>query len=283
MSGLSWCLLLSLFGTMSAQCISSTALSFENKCYEIVNSPMTWQDAKSFCAKFTGGRSLAKVLTTSEMLFLSNPMHGNGNRWTGANDIDVEGSWVWDDNTPANLTSLWASGEPNSFAGKNEDCVELITGGRLNDESCDFPRAFICMEKEKKTPEVAAVAFTVGLSKPLDAVAKDTVIYTDVITNTGNAYNSSTGVFKCPKAGSYFFEINGVASNEKELRLSLMKNKIPVVSVEANANQHRSAAGNSAVLMLEKGDEISVQATSCGSLYGAGGQILNTFSGFLIA
>ncbi|XP_059167028.1 uncharacterized protein LOC131949240 [Physella acuta] len=283
MSGLSWCLLLSLFGTMSAQCISSTALMFENKCYEIVNTPMTWQDAKKFCANFTGKRSLAKVLTASEMLFLNRPRNVNSNRmWIGANDIDAEGSWVWLDKTAVNLTTLWYGNEPNNLNG-NEDCAELFVNGLINDAPCDDLKPFICMEEEKQSPTPTTVAFTAGLLKSTDAVAKDTIIYTEVITNIGNAYRNTTGVFKCPKAGVYSFQIHGVASKGMEIGISLTKNKIRIVSVQAKSLQEQSAAGNSAVLMLEKGDEISVQATSCGSLYGAGGQILNTFSGFLIA
>lgn len=69
--------------------------------------------------------------------------------WIGANDIDIEGQWVWSGgpedgqqfwqgvasgNNVNNLYSNWNVGEPNQFGG-NEDVAELRTDGLWNDLS----------------------------------------------------------------------------------------------------------------------------------------------------
>ncbi|KAK0044339.1 threonine-rich protein, partial [Biomphalaria pfeifferi] len=51
--------------------------------------------------------------------------------WFGANDIDVEGTWIWDHNkqsaNPMPVGSLWASGEPSGTSAA-WDCGILYVG-----------------------------------------------------------------------------------------------------------------------------------------------------------
>ena len=44
--------------------------------------------------------------------------------------------------------SNWYSGEPNSYQGKNEDCVEIRPsfGWKWNDEPCSMAREFACQK-----------------------------------------------------------------------------------------------------------------------------------------
>ncbi|XP_025089334.1 brevican core protein-like [Pomacea canaliculata] len=65
--------------------------------------------------------------------------------WIGANDIEVEGQFLWSDRSPLlRETGLWGPGEPNN--SKNEDCVEVVfwNGIVLNDVPCTWKQEYIC-------------------------------------------------------------------------------------------------------------------------------------------
>lgn len=67
--------------------------------------------------------------------------------WIGLTDDGVEGQWKWVDGTPLNLT-FWGSGQPNSYNGREQDCVEFwhrASGkGEWNDENCKLEQNWIC-------------------------------------------------------------------------------------------------------------------------------------------
>ncbi|XP_059167887.1 uncharacterized protein LOC131949942 [Physella acuta] len=310
------CLLLCItqvaFSQAPATCISKTAVEFDNNCYELFTTNKSWHEAKEYCSNFRAKRILAKVSSPSVLWFL-NMLRSSKTQefvWLGANDELQEGEWLWTDGTKANLTSMWFENEPNNFGG-NENCLEMISNRKMNDANCFESHFFICMEvhdsnsprptvvnAEKandKFEQSEKVAFTVGLSKPLDVLLKDVVVYNKVVSNVRDDYNNITGVFRCNIAGLYFFQIYGAANKGKELSLSFVKNKTKVVSLYSNTNQELSLAdckdrfhkivflsANSAVLLLEVGHEVFVEASNCGSLYGEEHHVINTFSGFLL-
>jgi len=64
--------------------------------------------------------------------------------WIGLTDIEVEGTFRWQDGTLPNYTN-WNPLEPNNEGG-NEDCGQIwgIRGRQWNDEFCGFSYFFIC-------------------------------------------------------------------------------------------------------------------------------------------
>ena len=75
---------------------------------------------------------------------------GLDNTWIGGNDIDEEGTWKWTDGGPFEF-SFWASGEPNSYGGIEEDCMQHGHNGKWNDLPCSYASwSFLC--SKKKTP-----------------------------------------------------------------------------------------------------------------------------------
>ncbi|XP_025089331.1 alpha-N-acetylgalactosamine-specific lectin-like [Pomacea canaliculata] len=66
--------------------------------------------------------------------------------WVGATDIEVEGQFVWSDNScvPTN-TGLWAHTQPDNYLN-NEDCVVvgISSGIMLNDLPCSSRNGYVC-------------------------------------------------------------------------------------------------------------------------------------------
>ncbi len=91
------------------------------------------------------GANLASINNATENQCLRDWLANNGfsaNDYVmiGLNDIDVEGTFVWYDQSPVTYTN-WDNGEPNNSGG-NEDCVQLrINSGLWNDIPCNFPNS----------------------------------------------------------------------------------------------------------------------------------------------
>uniref|UniRef100_A0A3B4UKN4 Complement C1q tumor necrosis factor-related protein 3-like n=1 Tax=Seriola dumerili TaxID=41447 RepID=A0A3B4UKN4_SERDU len=114
-----------------------------------------------------------------------------------------------------------------------------------------------------------------------------TMTYNTVITNIGNAYNVSTGVFTAPVAGVYYFTFFYHAGGEHVSKLILHKNKEPVVmtsdhngKVTRCNSETADNGGNAVFLKLEKGDKVSVQLPAGAHVWASEGH--TTFSGFLV-
>ena len=157
-------------GTGTLSSVASALLSadiqgsqtYNSHTYAITSSAMTFAEAKAAAAALGG--YLTTINTKAENTFLTSEFYGTyGNAiWIGANDIDTEDTWIWDngtttgddnltdticnatsgDCTPSNATwadnstRKWNSGEPND-AGSNEDCANITNAnGFWNDLPC---------------------------------------------------------------------------------------------------------------------------------------------------
>ncbi|KAM3850044.1 C-type lectin domain family 4 member E-like, partial [Diretmus argenteus] len=87
-------------------------LKFQKSCYYSSSGKQPWKQSRQDCQQ--KGADLAIGLT----------------------DGGVEGKWKWVDGTP------------NSFNGKNQDCVEVWHSqsekGKWNDENCNLSQRWIC-------------------------------------------------------------------------------------------------------------------------------------------
>uniref|UniRef100_A0A668U589 C1q domain-containing protein n=1 Tax=Oreochromis aureus TaxID=47969 RepID=A0A668U589_OREAU len=109
-----------------------------------------------------------------------------------------------------------------------------------------------------------------------------TLIFKHVITNIGNAYKPSTGIFTAPVRGAYHFELHMFGHGGVAVGAYLYKNEGPVVI----AYEHQTAGGelsgsNGASLLLEVGDQVFVRLLNGRRIYDNDNHH-TTFSGHLI-
>jgi cysteine-rich repeat protein len=121
-------------------------------CYAAYSGDISWSVAAALCAN--DGGYLAAVTSLEERDFLSSATASFGVLWMGANDLAIEGEWVWQNGEPwlmkpctteptcdATL-DLWDFGEPNDYM-MIEDCGTLVSQFNwLNDQGCpdSYPR-----------------------------------------------------------------------------------------------------------------------------------------------
>ncbi|XP_036438554.1 complement C1q-like protein 3 [Colossoma macropomum] len=112
--------------------------------------------------------------------------------------------------------------------------------------------------------------------------SKDEVLkFSNVITNLGGRYDSSTGTFTCRSAGVYHFSYHLVKTGVS-LRADLVLNDRVVAGAVAVDALHTDTASNSAVLQLRAGDRVYVRLNKSDSTLKDTQNLFSTFSGYLL-
>eukprot|EP00105_Crassostrea_gigas_P029933 XP_011452059.1 PREDICTED: uncharacterized protein LOC105345560 isoform X2 [Crassostrea gigas] len=125
------------------------------------------------------------------------------------------------------------------------------------------------------------IGFTATMSSYSISWNSGTLVFPVVITNVGNGYNPSTGVFTAPTAGEYVFFVNVQSYNTESIYVDVVLNGVTKVRTMAQGGTDYYDAGpNLAVLTLQKGDRVWVKYHA-GQGYYIDGPI-TTFSGFLL-
>ena len=102
------------------------------------------------------------------------------------------------------------------------------------------------------TPTDKFVGFSAGLSKMVKTNDTDLIVYDRVFLNMGNGYDSTTGVFTCPNAGTYAFLVHGVSTATSQLNLDIYRNNNYTVSVFAHIHNGYASGHQSIVLQLDE-------------------------------
>lgn len=139
-------------------------------------------------------------------------------------------------------------------------------------------KASIKMGKEEKAAEmtslqrlnfgVTEVAFSVVLKcavgetyGPFDTLTK--VIFKWVDTNTGNAYNPTTGTFTVPVKGVYYFRFSGVDNRANMwMGVCLFENDQSVKYKQLQNGDGHLNLSFTVILQLERGDVIDIRIFS---------------------
>ncbi len=126
------------------------------------------------------------------------------------------------------------------------------------------------------------VAFTASVTSLSSTWNSGTLIFGVVITNTGNGYNPSTGVFTSPISGTYVFYVSAVGYSSQHLAIDIVLNSVSKVRVLGDITAGYQTGTNMVVLELQKGDSVWVRYVD-GKGYYSQSIPLTTFSGYLIS
>ncbi|XP_019909222.1 complement C1q tumor necrosis factor-related protein 3-like [Esox lucius] len=118
-------------------------------------------------------------------------------------------------------------------------------------------------EVRKQNREQSNVAFAASLgvrgnTGPFNT--DTTVAYRNIFTNTGNAYNSNTGIFTAPVRGLYYFSFSGCNQSSKPMGLQLFKNGVKQVTVYNHAGGTTyETSTNGITLELYVGEQVYIR------------------------
>uniref|UniRef100_A0A3Q1EJ48 Uncharacterized LOC110951236 n=2 Tax=Acanthochromis polyacanthus TaxID=80966 RepID=A0A3Q1EJ48_9TELE len=158
---------------------------------------------------------------------------------------------------------------------------------QLQTENSGVKARLEATEKELKAiRDEPKVAFATSLGG--DGLQKTTngntnLIYKDVLTNIGQAYNSETGVFTAPVNGVYYIRFTANAPTDFTMSAVLYKNdaEIQLITHEQPSGSGSDTASNGAALQLQAGDRLSMKLWHNTQIWDNSNHH-STFSGFLI-
>ncbi|XP_076437155.1 C-type mannose receptor 2-like [Babylonia areolata] len=158
-------------GTICEEATKSCAQGwtpFGDHCYQVDTTWKTRNEASAFCSRTSATRKgrLLALNTAQEKAWilkqLPKPLTPKVPHrfWSG---LINHGGWMWENEADrdANATQTlvnWSL-EPNNRGG-NEDCVEILANGNLNDAMCEQTRGFICQRTPNGLPSAGSAPET---------------------------------------------------------------------------------------------------------------------------
>ena len=119
-----------------ALCPKSWFRGLHGSCFKLFSGQLVWTAAKSACSGL--GARLA-VLNSQGLKLKELQRHA----LIGLHRDPKDSSrWLWIDGSRG-IYPKWSDGEPNDVGGR-EDCVVMLTSGKLNDLTCIVTRPYFC-------------------------------------------------------------------------------------------------------------------------------------------
>ncbi len=128
-----------------------TAALFYDKevlhCYlRVEGSKKSWVGAQNSCKLWNAKADLVAFSSSAEIIRVqtSLPATAGVNAWTGGNDKDVAGQYLWSNGEPFPAdASIWATAQPDDDAN-TQQCLSLDAGYLIFDEDCGVLEGFLC-------------------------------------------------------------------------------------------------------------------------------------------
>ncbi|XP_047403661.1 asialoglycoprotein receptor 2 isoform X8 [Sciurus carolinensis] len=139
------------FQSNGTECCPVNWVEYEGSCYWFSRAGKTWSEADKYCQ--LENAHLVVINSREEQKFILQHT-GAFHIWIGLTDSD--GSWKWVDGTDYRHSyKNWAITQPDNWQGHelggSEDCAEILTDGRWNDNFCQQVNRWACEMKRNIT------------------------------------------------------------------------------------------------------------------------------------
>ncbi|KAF7688941.1 complement C1q-like protein 3 [Silurus meridionalis] len=136
----------------------------------------------------------------------------------------------------------------------------------------------------KNQKAIRNIAFSAALSNSVGQYNEDvTLVYSKVITNTGQAYNPVTGIFTAPLNGIYYIRFTSCGNTGRHgMAVDLYKNNEKMSGLVKESDGYMTYFSGGLILQLEVGDTVYTKLPANTKLYD---DVNNrtTFSGFVVS
>jgi len=125
---------------IAAQCQAAgyTFVPAASGYYRVFTAGASWTGAQAACKSHVAGASHLIVLsTTAEVSYMATQLG-----WVGLSDGAAEGQFVTVTGETGDQRPF-QNGQPDNGSG-SEDCVQMVSGGQLNDDQCDNDHRYVC-------------------------------------------------------------------------------------------------------------------------------------------
>ncbi|XP_063079061.1 heavy metal-binding protein HIP-like [Engraulis encrasicolus] len=158
----------------------------------------------------------------------------------------------------------------------------------LKKENAAIEKKVEALEKEVRAAPKVAFSAALGESGPVLAKRNDdlNLVFKKVITNVGDAYNSTTGFFTAPVRGVYYIRftvIDEMDENHYHMFIRLYKNGRWLQQLlEYESNMEVAYLSSGLALQLEQGDTVNMVLPAGRRVSDSTDDSRSTFSGFLL-
>ena len=206
-------------------CTDSSFKRQGTKCFYMSHTKMKQANAANFCEG--KGAKLAKISDSEEndfVLSLSQQRSEGDGAWIGLNDLEIQGTWVWQDGSTAQEFDNWELHYPTTVPGENCVMMHEATVGTWANVDCNEEQNFVCSMEEGITEE------TPESSLGLDSEVKN-MLQSNTCTSPETNTSAQVATFGLPGIDIF---LNPARKQERERIIEEKKNVAKTYFKESN-------------------------------------------------